>query len=460
MPTHEPGRHCKRCGEIIRWNAARFIGLRPFCSEPCAILWLSDEASRTAWDRTVLEMDRRSRTLRHRGRLFWASRRTSVTQRRLDRRLDAGPRAEDLPWIWLPSPRGAAALLLVLIAWAAAGGPTPETRAMIPLAHSSVPPAIVAVVPSEPAPAPPQAPSPSSAIPPPSSAPALPRPVVSPSPPPAERPAPTRPRPLPRVVADDITRGDLTVREVAFTFDGGAEDNVAGEILDILWARKIQATMFLTGGFIRSHPDLVRRMVDEGHEVGNHTDTHPHLTTYEKDHRQQTLPNVTREFLVGQLRRAEESFRLVTGQAMAPFWRAPYGEHNAQIRAWAAEAGYRHISWTRGAGVAEDLDTLDWVADRSSRIYHSREEIVTRILEFGHGRPEGINGGIILMHLGSNRKTDRPHEGLPQLLRTLQSQGYRIATISDLLDRLPGGRRFVTPAATPLSAPARRSPAP
>ncbi|HEX7549760.1 MAG TPA: polysaccharide deacetylase family protein [Candidatus Methylomirabilis sp.] len=447
MPTHEPGRHCKRCGEIIRWNAARFIGLRPFCSEPCAILWLSDEASRTAWDRAALEMDRRSHNLRHRVRRLRASWRASVAQRRLDRRLDAGPRAEDLPWIWLPSPRGAAALLLVLIAWAAAGGPAPETRAMIPLAPPPAPPAIVAVAPPEPAP-----PSPPPAPPPP-------RAVVSPSPPPAERPAPTRPRPLPRVVADDITRGDLTVREVAFTFDGGDEANVAGEILDILWARRIQTTIFLTGQFIRIYPDLVRRMVGEGHEVGNHTDAHPHLTTYEKNHRQQTLPNVTREFLVGQLRRAEESFRRLTGQAMAPYWRAPYGEHNTEIRAWAAEAGYRHISWTRGAGTAEDLDTRDWVADRSSRIYRSREEIATRILEFGRGRPEGLNGGVVLMHLASHRKTDRPHEGLPQLLRTLQGQGYRIVTVSELLDSLPGGQRSATSAATPLPAPDGRSPA-
>ncbi len=439
MPAHEPGRHCKRCGEIIHWSAARFVGLRPFCSEPCAILWLSDEAARTAWDRATLEMDRRPRDLLHRVRQLWASWRTSVAQRRLDRRLDAGPRAEDLPWIWLPSPRGTAALLLVLIAWAMAGGPAPETRAMIPLAPPPSPPVSVAVVPPEPAPpSPPPAPVP----------PRAPKGLPAPT----ERPAPAPARPLPRVVADDITRGDLTVREIAFTFDGGAEDNVAGEILDILWARKIQATMFLTGGFIRSHPDLVRRMVDEGHEVGNHTDTHPHLTTYEKDRRQQTLPNVTREFLVGQLRRAEESFRKLTGQAMAPYWRAPFGEHNAEIRAWAAEAGFRHISWTRGAGMAEDLDTRDWVADRSSRIYRSREQIATRILEFGHGRPEGINGGIILMHLGSNRKTDRPHEGLPQLLRTLQGQGYRIVTVSELLERLPGGQRSASPAAVPVPA--------
>src|SRR5512134_2052767 len=129
--------------------------------------------------------------------------------------------------------------------------------------------------------------------------------------------------------------------------------------------------------------------------------------------------------LVGQLRKAEESFRSLTGQPMVPQWRAPYGEHNEEIRAWAAAAGYRHVSWTRGAGSAEDLDTRDWVADRSSRSYRSREEIAARLIGFGNGRPEGLNGGIVLMHLATHRKTDRPHEGLPEILGMLRDQGYR-----------------------------------
>jgi peptidoglycan/xylan/chitin deacetylase (PgdA/CDA1 family) len=236
---------------------------------------------------------------------------------------------------------------------------------------------------------------------------------------------------------EDITRGDLTARELAFTFDGGAEANVAGEILDSLRAHNVRATVFLTGQFIRMFPDLVRRMISEGHEVGNHLDTHPHLTTYAENHLQQTLPNVTRDFLVDQLSRAEESFRRLTGQAMAPYWRAPYGEHNPEIRSWAAEAGFRHISWTRGAGTAEDLDTRDWVTDRSSRTYRTREEVRTRILEFGRGRPEALNGGIVLMHLASHRKTDRPHEELPDLLNTLQEHGYRLVTISEMVGRNP-----------------------
>jgi peptidoglycan/xylan/chitin deacetylase (PgdA/CDA1 family) len=211
--------------------------------------------------------------------------------------------------------------------------------------------------------------------------------------------------------------------------------------------------MFLTGEFIRMFPDVVRRMLADGHEIGNHMDTHPHLTSYARNRRHQTLPEVTREFVSAQLQAAEASFRALTGRPLAPYWRAPYGEHNAEIRGWAAEAGYRHISWTRGVGTAEDLDTRDWVADRSSRIYRSREEIAARILEFGQERPEGLNGGIVLMHLGTRRQTDRPHEGLPRLLDTLHMQGYRVVRISELLGNLEPRQARVAQAPAPPPSP-------
>jgi peptidoglycan/xylan/chitin deacetylase (PgdA/CDA1 family) len=140
---------------------------------------------------------------------------------------------------------------------------------------------------------------------------------------------------------------------------------------------------------------------------------------------------------------------------MAPFWRAPFGEHNEEIRAWAADAGYRHISWTRGVGTAEDLDTRDWVADRSSRIYRSRDEIAARLMGFGAGRPEGLNGGIVLMHLATHRQMDRPHESLPQILKTLQDHGYRLVTISELLEGID--RKFV-PVAPELTSTDSQAP--
>jgi peptidoglycan/xylan/chitin deacetylase (PgdA/CDA1 family) len=175
-------------------------------------------------------------------------------------------------------------------------------------------------------------------------------------------------------------------------------------------------------------------MLGDGHEIGNHMDSHPHLTSYAENGRHATRAGLTREAVITELQRAEASFGAVTGRAMVPYWRAPYGEHNAEIRAWAAEAGYRHVGWTRGAGTAEDLDTRDWVADRSSRLYRTREEVASRLLGFGQKTSEGLNGGIVLMHLGSLRMADRPHEELPHVLQALQTQGYRLVTVSTLLE--------------------------
>ncbi|HEY7678857.1 MAG TPA: polysaccharide deacetylase family protein, partial [Candidatus Methylomirabilis sp.] len=233
--------------------------------------------------------------------------------------------------------------------------------------------------------------------------------------------------------AVDISRGAMEVREVALTFDGGDDSNATEAILDALVSRGVRATMFLTGRYIRRHPDLVRRMLAEGHEVGNHTNTHPHLTSYARDGRQTTLPNVTREFLQAQLRAAEEAFREVAGRPFAPFWRAPYGEHNGEIRAWAAEAGYRHVGWTRDPAGREDLDSRDWVADPTSNIYRSSREIRDRILGFGQGNGHGLNGGIVLMHLGTGRRTDPAHARLPEILDGLAARGYRLVPVSELL---------------------------
>ena len=433
MAECDAGRRCRQCGERILWRSARFVGSRAFCWEPCAIVWLFGMASRTAWSRIRWEMDRRPRNLRWRVQLLWLSCLAAAAQRRLDRRLRATSRTEDLPWFWVPSLRGATALVLALAACGISGARAPEPGA---LASARGGPTFSSQAPAGPSPA--ATPDVPPAIPPA----ATPLPSVAPPdthapPPPAptERPAQVRSRPTARGASEDIQRGDMSARQIALTFDGGSEANVVGEILDSLRAANVRATMFLTGQFIRLHPDWVRHMVADGHEVANHTDTHPHLTTYAANRRQQTLPIVTREFLNGQLRQAAESFRTITGKAMAPFWRAPYGEHNREIRAWAAEAGYSHVSWTQGVGTAEDLDTRDWVADRSSHIYRSREEIATRILEFGSGRPEGLSGGIVLMHLNSSRQTDRPHDGLPDLLKALQGQGYRLVTISEILQR-------------------------
>ncbi len=253
------------------------------------------------------------------------------------------------------------------------------------------------------------------------------------SPPPAPAPAPTvAPRSLPPGRTLEVSRGVRSRKEVALTFDGGSDANVSPEILDILSVRGVRATFFLTGEYIRSFPGVVRRMVAEGHEVANHTDRHPHLTTFVQNRRHDTRPGLTRDAFQGELRRAETAFRAVTGEPMRRYWRAPYGEVNPELLTWAAELGYTHVAWTRGEG-SETLDTRDWVADTSSRLYTSSAVIRDRILGFDEEGGDGAAGGIVLMHLASRRREDPVHRRLPEIIDGLWARGYALVPVSDLL---------------------------
>ncbi len=236
-----------------------------------------------------------------------------------------------------------------------------------------------------------------------------------------------------RFLTRPIRRGPLTAGKIALTFDGGASNNVTAEILDILKSKEVHCTMFLTGQFLRHYPETVKRIVAEGHEVGNHTFDHPHLTTYEENRRHLTRTDVTREFFQSQLRKTADLFYRLTGKKMAPFWRPPYGESNREIRRWAAEIGFREVDWTLGSDRRENMDTRDWVARPDEPGYQTSEEIKNKILDFAREKSPGANGAIILMHLGSNRQSDFPHKKLPEIIDSLRARGYRLVKISELL---------------------------
>ncbi|MDH4228081.1 MAG: polysaccharide deacetylase family protein [Deltaproteobacteria bacterium] len=263
-------------------------------------------------------------------------------------------------------------------------------------------------------------------------------PVVAPLPPVATLPQPTK-YPSP----PDVTRGSMRVTEVSITFDGGSDDSGAEAILDTLKSRGIKTTIFLTGGFIRNYPGTVKRMVAEGHEIGNHTMTHPHLTAYEKTSKHTTLSGVTRDILQKELLSTAALFHKVTGTDMSPLWRAPYGEVNPEIRAWAYEAGFVHIGWTTDSSRKESLDSLDWVSDKGSRLYRTTSEIKNRLLGFGK-ETHGLNGGIILMHLGTTRKEDRVHDSLGDIIDGLTTKGYVFVKISEMLPSIEQIKPFYT----------------
>ena len=233
-------------------------------------------------------------------------------------------------------------------------------------------------------------------------------------------------------LARDFKRGDLMHPQIALTFDGDYLNNVASPILDILKGKKVRATFFLTARFIQKYQYTVRRIVDEGHEVGNHTWSHPHLTLFEEQRQHLLRPGVTREFLQNEIKKTADLFQQVAGVEMSRIWRAPFGEHNYQIRSWAAELGYRQIGWTTDHQLKLSLDTADWVADKSNSLYRKPATILENLIEFADKNEHGANGGIILMHLGSQREDEFPHHILGAAIDSLHQRGYEFVTISSM----------------------------
>ncbi len=309
----------------------------------------------------------------------------------------------------------------------APASPIPSAAASLPSAPSSAgasslrspSPVMVAAIP-RPSPIPPQA------APAPPLSPARVATASAASAAPAPTPAAAPPAASARTLAaPDMTRGPSDRREVLVSFDAGSSDRGSIEILDALKKRNIRTTIFVTGEFVRRYPEIARRIAADGHEVGNHTDTHPHLTTYAGDGRQTTRLGIDRAFVAGELTRTARLYREATGRTMAPLWRAPFGEHNAEIRRWAAEQGYWHVGWTGGR---TGLDGLDWITDPSARGYRSAERLLSRLVQHAE------NGGIVLLHLGSDR-AEPVSSRIDVLLDGLAARGFQLARASEFLER-------------------------
>lgn len=254
-------------------------------------------------------------------------------------------------------------------------------------------------------------------------------PTPEPLKPEPSKPAPP-PTPIPPGLADtwpgcgegfNLLRGPRNGRQVCLTFDGGSNAEVALDVLNILKARGIHTTFFLTGAFIQKFPEIVRRIAGDGHEIGNHTVNHPHFApTGRRD------PMWTRERVQAELLEADRAFFRLLGRPMDPLWRAPYGEHTLEIRKWAEELGYRHVGWSEGA------DTLDWATRKERKLYRTGDAILDRL----HDRMERQDGEglIVLMHLGSERPVeDRPARVLGPFIDRALKGGWTFVRIGDYL---------------------------
>ena len=227
---------------------------------------------------------------------------------------------------------------------------------------------------------------------------AVPTPTPKPTPPLACIPAPGV-QPVSAVV---VRYGNTSGRRVSLTFDsdGGSAGN-ANKLLDILQSRQIHSTWFVTGDFAQTNPGVLRRIRDNGHDIGNHT----------VDHADLIKPPRSDGFICWELTQADQIISGISGRTTRPFFRPPYGDYNDQTRLLAARLGYRTIYWS--------IDPRDW------DLATTAQDILNRVLN----SPNLRSGAIILMHVNS------PHEAdaLNGVITGLEQRGYTIVPLSQLL---------------------------
>ena len=198
---------------------------------------------------------------------------------------------------------------------------------------------------------------------------------------------------------DGVYLGDTTQKVLYLTFDAGYENGCTAKILDVLKKHRVPAAFFLVGNYMETHPDLVKRMAQEGHIVGNHTMHHPDMSKIEEF-------SAFRKELEG----VEKLYRDITGEELPKYYRPPQGIYNGKNLEMAQELGYKTVFWS--------LAYVDWNNDKQPTAEYA----------FGKLLPRTHNGAVVLLH--STSKTNS--EILDGLLTKWKEMGYRFAPVSEL----------------------------
>ncbi|WP_262177374.1 polysaccharide deacetylase family protein [Saccharococcus sp. Marseille-Q5394] len=198
-------------------------------------------------------------------------------------------------------------------------------------------------------------------------------------------------------------QGPTDEKRVALTFDDGPDPRFSNDVLDVLKQYNVPATFFVLGSRAVANPEIVKRMQNEGHVIGNHTYAHPNLVE-ESD----------LDTLEGEVTRTEDALNGIIGYRTKLF-RPPYGFLYNELVEKLRDMDYYVIGWS--------VDSLDWQEDPP-------EVIASNVLDIIHP------GAIILMHDGAESGGDRTNtiEALQQIIPTLQGQGYEFVTVPELLN--------------------------
>ena len=193
--------------------------------------------------------------------------------------------------------------------------------------------------------------------------------------------------------------GDPTQKVIYLTFDAGYENGCTAQILDTLKKHQVSAAFFLVGNYIEKNADLVRRMVEEGHIVGNHTVHHPDMSKLTDE-----------AAFSAELTGLEALFKETTGKDLPKYYRPPQGIYSEENLKMAQKLGYRTVFWS--------LAYADWRSDAQP----TKEQAFSKLL------PRIHNGAVVLLHSTSQTNADI----LDELLTKWEEMGYSFGTLEEL----------------------------
>ena len=196
--------------------------------------------------------------------------------------------------------------------------------------------------------------------------------------------------------------GNTNEKVLYLTFDAGYENGCTAKILDTLKEKQVPAAFFLVGNYIRQSPDLVRRMVAEGHTVGNHTMHHYDMSRLSD-----------KAAFSKELTDLEALYKETVGQELPKYYRPPQGIYSEENLKMAQELGYKTLFWS--------LAYVDWNNDSQP----TREAAFAKLL------PRTHNGAVVLLH--STSKTNA--EILGELIDKWKAMGYRFGTLEELFSQ-------------------------
>ncbi|UNC92426.1 polysaccharide deacetylase family protein [Candidatus Contubernalis alkaliaceticus] len=196
-------------------------------------------------------------------------------------------------------------------------------------------------------------------------------------------------------------RGASHTNRIALTFDDGPDEKYTAQVLDVLEDFQVPATFFLIGNRAERYPEVVERIIEEGHVVGNHSWSHPDLR------------KISTERLITEILRTEEVLHKITGLRTALI-RPPYGLISLPVLEEVKEMNYKVINWS--------VDSVDW-----------RDRNVEQILK--NTLPDVRAESILLFHSagGEGQSMAATVEALPELIETLRMLGYSFVTVDELL---------------------------